>query len=356
MGDTPRRTDFVEDIFAGVVTAGYNYFASVATLLRSPVRGSARLAVRRALPRFLQLAPQTIIVLTVCIAYIAIKARWSSEVSDALRGILIERSVDRSAAVIIVRAVCVALVLDILVRFLSYAVHARSRRRRGRFAISTLYAYAATLLYLVVPVVVAVTFISNFEAPSPFLLLAPIALLFASLPIAEVIAINCGPSRYPTILRAGLLAVAIASIAGALILGELSGEWLATRRDERKPPLVQEIRCRLDAKRMATAFVIFHNTGERPFVLEQAPLMNIRLFGGQKFLVTTRIDNSSRGVEQPIYVVGPSETAWLHLVSIEPVPVDERAPLELQEADCTLAGFQFENELKRAARTVEPVR
>ena len=310
MADVQRRVDFIENIFGGIVAAGYNFLYSVFTLLRWPIQGALRLSVRRALPRFRQLPPQTLIVVTFCAAYPALLATTEElDLAQAVRRFVLERSLDRSITVLIAQAICYALVVDVFVRLIAYSLFSHDRRRRGRLVTVVLFAYCATLLhFLVLAGVSAVIHFANYDWSKAFPIVAVTTLIFASVPATEVLARNCGAARRPTLLRAAILLIVVVSLIAALMLSEAWGEWVARRRE---PAIVRNLQCTIDQGGAFSAMVVVHNATDDPIIVKRNQEIQInRNLTDLPIRLDSLIVDGSAGPNQPVYVVGPREAAW----------------------------------------------
>jgi hypothetical protein len=342
MTDAKRPSDVIESVFAGVVASAYSSLYGVAMLLRSPVRGSFRLAVRRALPSVSQSAPQTLLVITFCAVYsILVATTEELDVAGAVRQFVLTRSLEKSATVLIFKAICFAVALDVFARTLAYLVHVRDRQRRQKLTSVLLYSYSASLLYLL-PVTVAGAIYVNWVAGRDsadfrlFTYLLSVVSLFALLPATEIVSLNCGPLRYPTLSRAAILFVMLVIFSLASLFSEITGRWVSKQRAD--PPVVRELRCGVGANGRLTALAIVYNRTDRPAVIDQEQRIQLtHVRSKTKTLVNARIVASSMGLGQPIYVVSPAEVAWLAVEATEDLPLSVFA-----DAPCTLPNIKDE--------------
>lgn len=336
MADVRKPSDFVEAVFAGVIASAYSSFYGVGRLLRSPVGGSFRLGVRRALPRVAQLAPQTFLVITFCAVYaIFVATTKELDVADAVRQFVLTRSLERSATVLVFKAICFAVALDVFARVLAYVVHSRNRRRRHRLASVVLYSYSASLLYLLPIAVAGALYVKwaedrAFAGPVVVAGLVTCVLLFALLPAAEVVALNCGGLRFPTLSRAAILVAVLVTFVLASAFSEFTGRWVAKQRAD--PPVIRELRCGVNGSGRLTALAIIHNRTDRPLVIDEDQTIKLtHIPSNTSSVINARVVASSIGRDQPVYVVPPAQVTWLSVEATEDVPLSIFA-----DAPCTL--------------------
>jgi|GEM_PF-4826586 len=321
-----RRADFIEDLFTGAIAAIYNYFASAAFLLLSPVRASLRLTVRRRLPTLSQLAPHTIIVLTLVVGQLT-KFQTSTLIPH-MEQLVVDRSVPVPVTYAFAAGVAMVIALDLASRLVARVVHWRSRRKRLRLLTPLMYAYAAYVLYTIIGDTI-VDCVTRFSADSIFVpradrVAADIASGFvwvvATLPVVYVVARSslAVPTRahkriYVALRYVGLFLLVAPSIIAALLVHDRANELL----QDRTQISATYCSCTIASDGSATAVLVFNNVGHNLVALQPQDFwINVDDETGHR-LAAGRIDavDGSTGAGRPIYLIAPTSASWLKLTS-----------------------------------------
>jgi hypothetical protein len=313
-----RRADYVEDLFSGVISAFYNYVSSLVTLLRAPVRGSIRLAVRRMLPRVPQLAPQTIIFVTSVLTELALFS--TADMTPYLRSLVIARTTPPEIMPVIVASLVATIVLDVGVRWLARFRYRGDRRRQQRLVTVTLYALAATVAYLATARVATFGAIVTYELPLALILVVQWSVTIALVP--AIIVIAAVPRRRERRLSEQIPAFISAAIIVLFLTAawRLSSSYATHLLSERRQTYLPRLTCSVGSDGRIGALLVATNDSDvaRPYYSND--LMITVGIGGRSHELNAGIVASSEGAGLPVYIIPARETFWLE-AKTSPAPV-----------------------------------
>jgi hypothetical protein len=336
-----RLAEFVESLFADVVFLGYNYVASLLTLLRRPVRGAIRLYVRFRRAGVRQIAPHTVLFLTIFLLAVAWREFDSANtgqeeqhgrLSSLIRNVVAEDATSIELRQIFIACLVTLVLLDGVTR-LAARVAPRGRRRQRLVAL-LLYSSAAQYVYIWLGAILWLEILTAaFPIPAygsanqsvwyawPVLVglfLAVIAAPFvASLPVARQFDRHLSFSQegLPHKFRlVGMSMIGVTIFIATLVAGAAVQRWMT-------PPAraIEYLSCSRTEERVS-ALVVIRNRARVSHVLEP-----------DHFRIETcevpddvcadheaQIVASSRGSSLPIYVIPGDGTEWIRVEAVVP--------------------------------------